>query len=70
MAGTQKYMSYQKEKKSILSPSPEKDATFNLMGFVTLISFLTQSALGLARIQSSKAFSTCLSLSMCLTSLD
>lgn len=70
VAGTQNYRSYQKEKTSILSPSPEKDATFNLMAFVTLVSFLTQSALGFARTQSSKAFSTCLSLSMCLTSLD
>lgn len=70
VAGTQNYMSYQKEKISILSPSPEKDATFNLMEFVTLVSFFTQSALDPARTQSSKAFSTCLSLSMCLTSLD
>lgn len=70
MAGTQNYVYYQKERTSTLSPSPEKDATFNLMGFVTLVIFLTQSALGLAGTQSSKAFSTCLSLSMCLTSLD
>jgi len=48
MAGTQNYIYYQKERISTLSPSPEKDATFNLMGFVTLVIFLTQSDLGLA----------------------
>lgn len=68
MAGTQNYIYYQKERISTLSP--EKDVTFNLMWFVTLVSFLTQSASGLAGTQSSKAFSTCLGLSMCLTSLD
>lgn len=70
MVGTQNYIYYQKERISTLSPSPKTDATFNLVGFVTLVSFLTQSALGHVGTQSSKAFSTCLSLSMCLTSLD